>query len=90
MRPAEVLRAEERGRPGDEPREDGTENKVHSETERDVLGTRERPDNDESRNENPPEEREGRERQRRIGDSLRDRGGDIGHGVASPIAPPPT
>ena len=90
MGPAQVLRTEERGRPGDEPREDGTEHEVHGEAERDVVDTREGPDNGESRDEEPPEEREGRERERRIGGSQRDRDGDIGHGIAGRIAPPPT
>ncbi len=88
--PAEVLRAEERGRSRDEPGKGGTEDEVHGEAERDVVGARESPGPGECRDEDPPEQREGRERERRVGGAQRDRDGDIGHGVASPIHPPAT
>ena len=58
MGPAQVFRAEERGRPGDEPREDGTDHEVHGEAERDLVDIREGPDTGKARDEGPPEERE--------------------------------
>ena len=90
MGPAQVLRAEERGRRGDESREDGTDHEVHAEAERDLVDTREDADNGNARDEDPSEEREDRERERRIGGSLRDQDGDIGRGIGGRIAPPPT
>jgi len=88
MGPAQVLRAEERGRRGDESREDGTDHEVRGEAERDLVDTREDADNGNARDEDPSEEREERERERRIGGSLRDQDRDIRRGIGGRIAPP--
>jgi hypothetical protein len=80
----------ERGRPGDEPREYGTDHEVHGEAERELVDIREGPDSGKAGDEGPSEQREGRERERRMGGADGDRDGDIGSGAPSRIVPAPT